>query len=421
MITQRPLPTVFNEIYESCKIKKQDMAAYALFLASICSNNNRRCSYIPEGYVQTEGFEDYPLTVSGPCFKLVSLLAGTERTDNIRLSASGFRKISVSVTERYLDSSDINKDILYPEDHKVADYDRLLNKIMSIDLRSVYKSLTKNISEKELRTLIDDSYSDLTWRITAYTDNENVRKKKESKNTISNFAFSLAPDKCNQVIKELNRKYNNASDSEKTKLERILLPVYSISPYFSICISHKNRLPERIKDTIDDNICFVFILSFTTYNIKEEENTKRYSRTHNVFSYSELNKAFEKNSRIHILAESYGTSEKDQSLDREYYMSPSYGYEKCCAADYKTMRSKYDHVLDKWENYFVKYSCQWIPIDASESQELLELLSDTGLFRKRYEKKINRISVKGITRRKAIKMNEDADKTARILTGEEEK
>lgn len=417
MITQRPLLVVFHDIYESCKTKKQNRALYALFVAAICSNNSRRCSYIPEGYIQKEGFENYPFTVSGPCFELISLLAKNGLTDDVRLSASGLRKISASVTERYLKSSDINKDILYPDGRKVADYDKLSETITSVDLKAVYKTLANKRSEKELNKLIDESYSDLTWRITEYTDNENTRKKKETKNTVSNFSFSLASNKCEEAIKELNKKYNISSDEEKEKLERILLPIYSTSPYFSICIAHKNVLPEQIRKKTDGKTAFVFVLSFVSYLTDKENGTRKYTRTQNVFSYVQLKRIFGRDIRINRKIESFG-SIYDQVLDRDYYTLPFYGNEKCCASSYKSMRAKYNQMLDNWEKYFVRNACQWIPIEPSENEDLINLLSDTGLFHERYEKKKYKISMKGSTRRKAFMTDEDTDKTERLLSGE---
>lgn len=422
MITQRPLSMVFSEIFESCKTKKQDRAAYVLFLAAICSNNSRRCSYIPENYRPRKGYESYHLTVSGPSFELIRILEDDNK-EGAKLSASAFRNIAGSVTQKYLGTKDINKDILYQENHKVADYDRLLSKITSVDLKAVYKSLTKSISEKGLEKLIEDSYMDLTWRISGYTDNENVRKKKETRNAVSRFAYSLAPDKCEEAVKELNNKYNKATEMEKEKLENILLPVYSISPYFSICIAHKNMLPEKISKMADKNSNFVFVLSFAKFVVKENGNTKNHSRTQNIFSYKRLKSDLKTDIKIQRHVEQYGRNEEDQSLDLKYYTTESFGHDKCCATRYKDMRSKYESMLEEWEQCFIKSkdNCEWVPIDQDnkELKDLTDLLFDTGLFHEKNEKKKYTIPMRNISRRKELKIDENAKFLERLFFRED--
>lgn len=421
MITQRTLSMVFSEIYESCKTKKLNRAAYVLFLAAICSNNSRRCSYIPEKYRPRKGYESYQLTVSGPSFELIRILEEGDKKDGIKLSASAFRNIAGSVTQKYLGTKDINKDILYQENHKVADYDRLLNKISSIDLKAVYKSLTKSMSEKGLEKLIEDSYMDLTWRISGYTDNENIRKKKETRNAVSSFAFSLAPDTCKDAVDKLNNKYDKATKTEKEKLENILLPVYSISPYFSICIAHKNMLPEDIRKMADKENNFVYVLSFSKFVITENGNTKKHSRTQNVFSYKRLKLDLKTSIKIQIHVEQYGHNEKEQSLDKKYYTTESYGYNKCCVSSYKDMRSKYEAMLREWEQYFInnKVNCQWLPIDDQDSKELTKLLIDTGLFHEKNNKKKYTIPIRNISRRKELKIDENAKYLERLFYRED--
>lgn len=431
MITSRPLLMVFEEAYNAAitndKAQSKSQIAFALFVAAISSNNIRRTSYIPKDCRINVGYENYPDTVSGPTYELLCLLNGKDSTESGRLSAASFNKLAKEVTQSFLGSSDINKDYIYNINHKVPNFDRLCDAIKQLDHKKPYAMLLRNIrkanpynktSENEiLDGLIRSCYSDLYPRIKQYTENETNRKNGENKDKNSSFSYSLAPNNCEKMIKELNDKYKTTDKDTQAKLERILLPVYSNSPYFSICIAHKNQLPKEIRKKANENICFVFVLTFSKYAVNGNPKEPEYARSQNIFSQEHLSAYFQSNIRAMTKLMSYST----QDLDIEYYTAPFFGHDKCCADQFKTMKHKYEKMCDEWERYFIKdmNSIQWFPqfIFRSGNEKILDLLEDTRLFTPSSKTKKYKISARSDVRMNIMR-EENVEETNKKIMSE---
>lgn len=366
---------------------QRSMINAALFFAAISSVNEKRNRTRPDGYEQRIGYEKYKATVSGPCHRmfLIMLFSGLE-TPNIvegKVTSKDFLELAISVRAEYLDGK-LAKGSLddYKDYNGTPDYSEVYRDIQKLKTcrRLIYRFSYQ---------LIKDCCADLEIRTDKNRQTErNAAKIKYMKRDVlndsyyTNVSLSIAISTCTETINELNAAYANEKDSNlKQKLEKIFIPVYSNSPYFFLCISHRKNLPKEIQGRCDKY--FVYVLTAAEYKINE---SGEYSLTHNVISQDFAKK-------VSALSANDYYEFKNINMNHRFY---SYDDElNCCAMSYDEMRIKYERCCRDFKGYFPREDAekQWLPIALPEGlyDKLSSLYKDdekyklNQLLKKEYE------------------------------------
>ena len=396
----KPLYSVLEEILTDIKNRHNDPEFNEIlvyFFAAVCRfNENRNRTSIDD---KEKGFEGYRSTVSGPCYELFNrFLVGDKPGISLSMvSTKHVKKKADEIYDKYFTKSDeikfrytdpdTDKDLdLKPPFH--IDYEGVLNCIKE-------KGINKNSKKSVIPTdLIISCCNDLKKRISRYNLLQRKRaqqhyykskaeghstskkqfKQREEIHKETNVTISIDSGICRNVIHNLNSEYEEANEEIKSRLKKILIPVYSDSPYFALCIAHKNRLPYEIysecaRSREDIEIIntyksvpnFVFAIIALTYDISNSDKNRKYAITQNVvtknfllgFEFLDNDVASDNRATIN-------------GIQIAKYYSKKIGSEKrICADDYDFMMKRYEDMCKDLERVFMNVDTQdkWFPLE----------------------------------------------------------
>ena len=379
---KKPLCSVLNEIRtvlssepDNCE---QNYNA-ALFLVAVCHfNEKRNRGSISYDEVQ-KGFEGYRLTVSGPCYELFKILLGDESDiPKDRVFPKDVMGLAEKLYYEYFgDGKCLYDNKIIASSSKHVDYDELRNYIEKTTWKFPQAAIP--------RELIISCCEDLISRVPKYNKTQNksgIRKyySERAKNYLTKeeeqaardnnapqtkMAFAIASNLCRSAIDTLNNEYKTCDDDSRKKLEKILIPVFSNSPYFSLCIAHKNMLPEKLLETSKPEQIFVFVIVVITHDINEQSGKKLYVRTQNIVSQSLIDslKEFDQDNF---------NANNDKDKAEKYYCRKTEieedGKRKIAyvfaADDYDFMMSNYKNFYNNWRYAVVNsaVSNSWFPL-----------------------------------------------------------
>lgn len=351
----------------------------ALFYAAMASVNEKRNRTRPDYYEQRPGFEKYKNTVSGPCHKILLILTETESNDiqEDKVTSKELQKLARDACSVYLDGK-LAKGGLenYKDYNGTPNYSDLYRDIQKLKLNT---SLINRFTYK----LVSDCSIDLRIRAKRNQDIENVaaerkyhgKRKDNDKQQHTNVSFAIATSTCGATITALNKSYKNADNMElRERLEQVFIPVYSNSPYFYLCISHRKKLPKEISERCDKDQNFVFVITTTEYiHWKTSRYTGEYSVKYNVVSHDYVKSI--QNLPFDILADlNEREVTEDKKINRIFYTNKK--NPDCCAMSYDDMIAKYNYCC----NYYFKGSPlmdnnenHWLPLDLPK--EITDMLS----------------------------------------------
>ena len=379
---KKPLCSVLNEIRTELSSKPDNCDRNhraALFLTVVCHfNEKRNRGKISDDEVQKE-FEEYRPTVSGPCYELFKKILGEEfdipkdrvfPKDVMRLAENNFYKF-------FGDGKCLYDNGIIASSSKHVDYDELRNYI-----EKTTWNFPKVVIPKEL---IISCCEDLISRVPQYnkTQNKSGTKKYHSERAKgfytkeeeqaardgnapqTKMAFAIASNHCRSAIDTLNNEYKTCDDETREKLEKILIPVFSNSPYFSLCIAHKNMLPENLLETSKPEQIFVFVITVITHDILKASGKERYVRTQNIVTQDLIDslKKFDQDNF---------NARHDKDKAEKYYCRKieieENGKSKIAyvfaADDYDFMMSNYKNFYNNWRYAVVNsaVSNSWFPL-----------------------------------------------------------
>ena len=201
-----------------------------------------------------------------------------------------------------------------------------------------------------------------------YTEEEE-KAAREGKEPQTKMAFAIASNKCRSAIVKLNNEYATGDNETRMKLEKILIPVFSNSPYFSLCIAHKKMLPEALLKLSESDQIFVFVIVVITHDILKTSDRELYVRSQKIVSQSLIDslKKYDLNSfnadiDKYIVENYYCRKTKEQENGK-----PKIKY--IFAADnYDFMLEKYRKFCSKWKYTIVNSvsSNNWFPLELPE-------------------------------------------------------
>lgn len=381
---KKPLCSVLNEILSDLRSDpdiSERIYGAALFLAAVCHfNAKRNRGSISYDEVQ-KGFEDYRLTVSGPCYELFSrILRNKSDIPKFRVSSNNVKELADKIYNEHFKESDEEK-FRYFDALRHVNYDALRKLIEQKGIKARYK---KAVIPGEL---IISCFDDLINRVPKYnkTQNKSGTKKyhneraqgffseneeKAARNNAvpeTRIAFALASYNCRSAIEVLNQEYKNKKTDDETrkKLEKILIPVFSNSPYFSLCIAHKNMLPEELIKKGNRKQIFVFVIQVISYDILKTQGKELYIRSQNIVSQSLINslkKPEEYNPNAKItednVDEYYCRKKRKQGRKEKYKYI-------LAADDYDFMLSNYKRFCHRWKYVLVNNAApnSWFPLE----------------------------------------------------------
>lgn len=383
---KKPLCSVLDEIRTELSSEPDNCDRNyraALFLSVVCHfNEKRNRGKISDDEVQ-KGFEEYRSTVSGPCYELFKRILGEESDipkdrvfpkDVMRLAENNFYKF-------FGDGKCLYDNGIIASSSKHVDYDELRNYI-----EKTTWNFPKVVIPKEL---IISCCEDLISRVPKYnkTQNKSGTKKYHSERAKgfytkeeeqaardgnapqTKMAFAIASNHCRSAIDTLNNEYKTCDDETREKLEKILIPVFSNSPYFSLCIAHKNMLPEALLKLSESDQIFVFVIVVITHDILKTSDRELYVRSQKIVSQSLIDslKKYDLNSfnadiDKYIVENYYCRKTKEQENGK-----PKIKY--IFAADnYDFMLEKYRKFCSKWKYTIVNSvsSNNWFPLELPE-------------------------------------------------------
>ncbi|MBE7071213.1 MAG: hypothetical protein E7383_00450 [Ruminococcaceae bacterium] len=351
----------------------------ALFYAAMTSVNEKRNRTRPDDYEQRPGFEKYKNTVSGPCHKILLILTETE-SNNIqedKVTSKELQKLAKDACSVYLDGK-LAKGGLenYKDYNGTPNYSDLYRDIQKLKQN---KYLLNRFTYK----LVSDCCLDLQCRTKRNIEIEKTaahRKfigkiKDTDKQQRTYVSFAIATSTCRATISELNKAYENADNKGlRERMEQIFIPVFSNSPYFFLCISHKKNLPKEILDKCDKNHYFVFVITTAEYiHKKSDRPTSEYSVKYNVVSHDYVKSI--QDLPLDIVADlNEREVTEDKKINRIFYTNKK--NPDCCAMSYDDMIAKYNYCC----NYYFKGSPlmdnnedHWLPLDLPK--EITDMLS----------------------------------------------
>lgn len=370
----------------------------ALFITAISSLDEARNRARPDGYEQKSKYLFYQDTVSGPCYELFKKMSKDSHGDkeDRKVSSGNFITLAKQATGKF--ESTLAKGSIenYKNSNEGMNYSVLYEDIAKIE--SVKLKNIMNLNIPGLLELVIDCYEDMLIRVTEY--NNKQRKKSAKKRLIdkaktketgemqgdededkkTNITFSVSRSGCNNTIlklhsayKELEKREDNNSKLLKERLEQILIPVYSTSPYFVLCIAHKNMLPEDILKNYQPKRSFIFVIVAVTYEYNNTDSRQEYSVSYNVVSEEYVRSI--RNLSLDIQSVS-------KKINKSFYTDATSGI--CCADLYNNMIFKYKCCckLFNQELAWRDAEMHWLPLDLPNGifKDLKSLLGDTNHF-----------------------------------------
>ena len=382
---KKPLCSVLNEILSDLRSdpdNSERIYGAALFLAAVCHfNAKRNRGSISYDEVQ-KGFEDYRLTVSGPCYELFNIiLRNKSDIPKFSVSSNNVKELADRIYNEHFKESDEEK-FRYFDALRHVNYDALRKLIEQKGIKARYK---KAVIPGEL---IISCFDDLINRVPKYnkTQNKSGTKKyhneraqgfyseneeKAARNNVvpeTRIAFALASYNCRSAIEVLNQEYRNKKTDVKTrkKLEKILIPVFSNSPYFSLCIAHKNMLPEELRKKCKRNQIFVFVIAVITHDVLKTSDKELYIKSQNIVSQSLINKLkeSEKNNPYANFAKDNVVNYYCKKTAKQLNGKPKIKY-IFAADDYDFMLSNYKIFYNRWKYALVNSAASnsWFPLE----------------------------------------------------------
>ena len=349
----------------------------ALFIAALSSINERRNRAHPDGYEQRPGYVKYKAQVSGPCHRMLLILAG-DPTDNLiegKVSSIDYQTLAIKVRSIYLDGK-LAKGTLddYKDKNGKPDYSEVYRDILKMKTE---KSLINKLSYQ----LIRDCCIDLEIRndtnrqkeknaaIEKYQrkigiDPRNNERDDANEQKFTNISFAISSVTCRATIIELNNAYKNSeNEDERHRFEHIFIPVYSYSPYFFLCITHRNNLPKEIVANCSMDQHFVFAITTAEYILDQfNENKGAYSVTYNVISNDYIKTLSDL--PLDILEDlEEERIKKGNGINNRFYTN--YKNKGCCAMSYNDMIERYKVCCDYFEGYSPRRYKEdhWLPVD----------------------------------------------------------
>lgn len=340
----------------------------ALFYAAMASVNEKRNRTRPYDYEQRPGFEKYKGTVSGPCHKILLILTGEENSDiqEGKVTSKELKDLAIKACSIYLDGKLANGGLKdYKDYNGTPDYSVLYRDIQKL-------KLDKNLLNRFTYKLVSDCCLDLLVRTERNKELEKdaaVRKyigkiQDTDIQQYTNVSFAIATSTCKATITELNKAYKNADNKELIeKLEQVFIPVFSNSPYFFLCISHKRNLPKEISDRCDKDQYYVFVIITAEYTLgKNSRYASEYSVKYNVVSHDYVKNI--QDLPFDIVADLNGRSiTEDKKINRKFYTNGKNPY--CCAASYDDMIERYNYCCRYFKGSPLMNNNEehWLPLD----------------------------------------------------------
>lgn len=352
---QERLEKIDNSSAES---QQKEKVSYILFFAIISLINPRRSCTKPLDEKKQKGFEHYKISIPGPLYEL--LIRFLSETTNYNLTNTQFTRVANDVAKLFfanpVEYIQTYSSTLYGGKTKYNYDGMLLGVIDLLNQRKLDEKIIKiALPTKEVQT----ACIDLKNRIKRYNGIHNEKTKKHNKNVKlrenklkTNIVFSVEEEDFDKIINVLNKAEGSIA------IKQLLLPIYSISPYYSLCIAHKSQLPNFLVPSTNGQ--FVFVIAALVYDVHQiaidaKDLTLEHFISHIVIS-SKTKKAFK-------------NWPADINNPDEYYKDA----EKPCSGCFEKMRQNYIEWCDKVKNYPMRKSKNdlWLPIPVQNKDQLL--------------------------------------------------